>query len=514
MPRASLPHRVAARACALLVLLAWPLAPEAAAQATAEPARATGPAVNRLADLIDAQLDARAFDDAYWGAYVVDLTDNRVLYDRNAAKRFIPASNMKLYSTAAALDVLGPDYRYATRLYADGDVRGGTLMGSLVVRGSGDPTIGGRYTDGDLTQTFRAWADSLKAAGIRRVTGHLIGDDDVFDDRALGQGWQWDDLVWYYGAEISGLQYNEGTINLAVTGTSPGRRARIAVDPDVGYISVDNRTTVTSGGRIREGYARDLSSNAFTVSVSVPAGQVEREAVAVSNPTAYFVRTLKAVLAREGIQVDGDAIDVDAWDGPRPRYDALRRLATHTSPSMATIAEQTNTDSNNLYAEHLLRTVGVAAYTGTEHEAGSARAGVAAMETTLAKAGIDPASLRVSDGSGLSALNRVTPLATVRLLRAMRAHPDPATADAFYDSLPIGGYTGTLKRRYGSGDARGNVRAKTGFITGARTLSGYVTAANGHLIAFSLMCNHYSTRTSRVNQAQDAVVELLADFEG
>ncbi|MEM6326631.1 MAG: D-alanyl-D-alanine carboxypeptidase/D-alanyl-D-alanine-endopeptidase [Bacteroidota bacterium] len=470
--------------------------------------------VAALEDLIDAQLDAEAFDDAYWGAYVVDLTADRVLYDRNAARRFIPASNMKLFSTAALLDALGPDFKYTTRLYADGDVRDGTLLGSLVVRGSGDPTFGGRYTGGDLTRTFRQWADSLKAMGVRRITGDVIGDDDVFDDRALGDGWQWDDLVWYYGAEISGLQYNEGTINLAVHGTRPGERARIEVEPNVGYIQLANRTTTTDGGSIREGYSRDLSSNRFTVTVSVPAGRVEREAVAVSNPTAYFVRTLVAVLRREGIEVDGDAIDVDEWDGGTIDYEDLDRVATHRSPSLKNIIAETNTESNNVFSEHLLRTLGALRYTGDEHIPGSARSGVAAMEPFLNRIGVDPASLRIADGSGLSALNRLTPLATLRLLRAMHEHPNPAIAEAFYDSLPIGGRTGTLERRYGSGDARGNVRAKTGFISGARTLSGYVTAANGHLIAFSLMCNHYSVRTSRVNRAQDAVVELLADLGG
>ncbi|MEM1054964.1 MAG: D-alanyl-D-alanine carboxypeptidase/D-alanyl-D-alanine-endopeptidase [Bacteroidota bacterium] len=502
MHRGLFPTRLAAVCLAALVLTA----PRADAQTTVN--------VTELSALIDTQLDASAFDDAYWGAYVVDLTDDRVLYDRNAARRFIPASNMKLFSTAATLDALGPEFRYTTRLYADGEIRRGTLYGSLVVRGSGDPTFGGRYNGGDLTRTFRQWADSLKAQGVRRISGNVIGDDDVFDDRALGEGWQWDDLVWYYGAEVSGLQYNEGTINLAVHGTSPGDRARIEVDPDVNYIQLVNRTTTTSGGSIREGYDRDLSSNRFVVSVSVPAGRVEREAVAVSNPTRYFVKTLVAVLEREGIEVDGEPIDVDEWDGGAIRYDGLTRIATHLSPTLKNIIAETNTESNNVYAEHLLRTLGSHRYRGSEHVWGSARSGVAAMEPFLNRIGIDPASLRLADGSGLSALNRLTPLATVNLLREMRAHPDPATAEAFYDSLPVGGRTGTLERRYSSGDARGNVRAKTGFISGARTLSGYVTAANGHLIAFSLMCNHYSVRTSRVNRAQDAVVELLADFEG
>ena len=467
-----------------------------------------------LADQIDGVLDDAAFSDAYWGALVVDLTTGQTLYERNADRRFIPASNMKLLTTASILDALGPDFRYTTRLYADGARRGGTLVGSLVVRGSGDPTFGGRYTGGDLTRTFRTWADSLRAAGIRRVAGSVVGDDDVFDDVGLGEGWSWDDLVWAYGAETSGLQFNEGTIELEVRGTTPGAPAAIAVAPQVGdFVRVVNRTTTTDGGAVVEGYHRALGSNDFTVTTAVPAGAVEREALSVVNPTEYFVRTLVAVLRQEGIEVDGDAVDVDEWS-QRPDYDRMDRVATHASPTLASIAGETNTESNNLYAEHLLRTLGAYRYRGADYSVGSAQSGAAAAEPFLRRIGVEPFSLRIADGSGLSALNRLTPRAIIGILKAMEEHPDRRTRDAFYNSLAVGGLTGTIQRRFGSGDARGNVHAKTGFISGARTLSGYVTSDRGHLIAFSLLCNHYSTSTSRVNRAQDQIAEMLADFEG
>ena len=466
-----------------------------------------------LADQIDRVVDADAFSDAYWGVYVVDLDADRVLYDRNATKRFIPASNMKLLTTAAVLDALGPRFRYRTRLYADGPIQNGTLTGGLVVRGAGDPTFGGRYNRGDLTRAFRQWADSLRAAGVRRVQGTVIGDDDVFDNVQLGQGWQWDDLVWYYGAEISGLQFNEGTVHVDVRGTTPGQPARIDANPDFGYVRFVNQTTTTAGGGIQEGYSRALSDNVFTVTTSVPAGQTEVEELSVVNPTDYFVSTMVGVFREQGIDVEAELVDVDEW-GRRPRYETMRRIAVHASPPLAEIVEQTNTDSNNLYAEHLLRTLGSYVYQGRDFPTGSAFAGYAAMEPLLTRLQIDPLSFRVADGSGLSALNRLTPVGIVALLRGMRDHPSRATRDAFVNSLPVGGRTGTLKRRYRSGDARGNVRAKTGYISGVRTLSGYVTAANGHTLAFSLLCNNYTVPTSRVNQAQDQIVEMLADFEG
>jgi len=488
----------------LLALLAL-LLPSAAAQPTSTKAG--------LAALIDEVLDARAFDDAYWGAYVVNLDTGEELYDRNAGRRFIPASNMKLLSTAAAVDALGPGFRYQTRLYAEGDVRDGTLLGSLIVRGAGDPTIGGRYADGDMLRVFRQWADSLRAAGVRRVQGDVIGDDDVFDNVHLGQGWQWDDLKWYYGAEISGLQFNEGTVHVEVHGTSPGSPARIEVEPNYGYARFVNRSTTTSGGSIREGYDRALSDNVFTVTASVPVGRTETEDLSVVNPTAYFVSTLVGVLEERGIDVAGAPVDVDEW-GRRPRYELLARIATHTSPPLADIIKETNESSNNVYAEHLLRTLGAYVYEGVDLPTGSAFAGYEASKPFLERVGVDPESFRVADGSGLSALNRLTPVGLVGVLRGMYQHADRATREAFWNSLAVGGYTGTIRNRYGSGDARGNVRAKTGYISGARTLSGYVRSASGDVLAFSLLCNNYTVSTSTVNRAQDQIVELLADYEG
>lgn len=489
---------------ALLVLLAC--AP-AAAQATFT--RGT------LSDAITEVLGNGDFRDATWGALVVDIATGERLYANNEYRRFIPASNVKLFTTAAVLDALGPDFRYTTRLYADGDVRGGTLHGSLVVRGAGDPTFGGRYTGGDLMMTFRAWADSLSARGIRRITGPVVGDDDVFDDLGLGAGWSWDDLVYGYAAPISGLQFNEGTVTLTARGTTAGQPASLSVVPDLGgYVTLVNRTTTTDGGESQGRYARALAANAYTVSSSLPAGATLTQALAVVNPTDYFVQMLVATLRREGIEVSGEGVDVDTW-GERPAYDRLTRVATYRSPPMSAIVGVTNDDSNNLYAETLMRTLG--AYEGRDSGyfvRGSFEAGWDAAQPILRRLGVDPSAITLADGSGLSNMNRTTPEATVALLIGMYNHPRRDVWDAFYRSLPLGGHTGTLRTRYETGDARGNVRAKTGYISGARTLSGYVTTRTGRILAFSLLCNHYSTRTARVNRAQDAVVELLADYEG
>jgi len=203
---------------------------------------------------------------------------------------------------------------------------------------------------------------------------------------------------------------------------------------------------------------------------------------------------------------------VDDLDRPLD-YGAMQRVATHASPPLSEIVAETNRRSQNLYAEHLLRTLGALRFEG-RGVPGSAEAGVAAMSDFLMSAGIAPEAIRIIDGSGLSFMDRVTPRQLVQVLTAMHAHADPAVRDAFYDSLPVGGESGTLAGRYRSGPARGNVRAKTGFINGVRTLAGYVTSAEGHRLAFALLCNGYSVPTARVNAAQDAVVELLAAYAG
>ena len=469
-----------------------------------------------LARRIDAVLDAAAFEEAFWGVLVVDLETGQTIYTRNADKRFLPASNLKLITTAAALDGLGPDFRYTTGLYFDGEVRGTTLVGDLIIRGSGDPTLGStRFGNDDPLGVFRRWADALKSRGVTRITGNVIGDDNVFDDVPYGLGWAWDDFVYDYGAETSGLTFHEGTINMTVRGTSPGSRAAVSWLPiQTDYIRIDNQSrTLTSGRSTHEGYARELSGNRFTITTEVAAGRRDTEALAIHNPTQYAAHMLRLVLLQEGIGVEGRAIDADDLPSP-PSYLQLDRVASATSPLLAEIVEATNRKSINLFAEHLLRTLGVHRYHGSEAEPGSVEAGVRAMRSMLTEAGISEDELQMVDGSGLSFMNRVTPQALVALLSYMHTHSDSSVRTAFYDSLPLGGHSGTLSGRYPSGDARGNVRAKTGYINGVRTLSGYVTAASGNRLAFSILCNHYATRTSRVSEAQDDVVELLADFAG
>lgn len=473
----------------------------------------TDVSVSDLDRVIGDAIENDAFDGGFWGVAVTNLRTGERLHLRNETQNFMPASNQKLLTTAAALDRLGPDFRYRTRLYTRGTVRDSVLDGDLVVRGAGDPTLGGYEQRRDPTQVFRAWADSLHARGIARITGDVIGDDDVFDDVALGIGWSWDDETFAYSAEMGGLAFNENVISMRVRGERPGRPARITWSPfNTDYVTVDNRSTTLARGRgIDEEYERIRGTNRFVVQTRVAAGRTEREDLAVHNPTRFFVHVLREVLQRRGIAVDGAARDVDEGDA-KPAYASMQRVATYTSIPMREIVITINAESHNLYAEQVLKTLAVAnPPTGTGLPPRSAALGSRAVQMTLGAAGIDTARVQIVDGSGLSRQNLISPAATTALLAHMWTHPDAGVSQAFFNSLPTGGRNGTLEYRFRAGaPANGNVRAKTGTLSNVSALSGVVSSARGTPLAFSIYCNHFVTKSSRVRRAQDAIVNALA----
>jgi serine-type D-Ala-D-Ala carboxypeptidase/endopeptidase (penicillin-binding protein 4) len=508
------------RAAALYLSLAL----LAAAPAAAQPAAAD----RALASAIDAVLADTALADGFWGIHVVDLTSGRTVYSRGAEHNFMPASTMKVLTTAAALEALGPDYRYLTEVFVMGERRGDFVDGHLVVRGAGDPTISDRQftthypTNGDPHAVFRQWADSLAAAGIRRVGGHVIGDDSIFDDELLGRGWAWDDEPTPFAAQISGLSFNEGRLTISTTGTVTGRRADVRVEPDTDFVYIVNRSE-TVGAGARHDVRRDPGSNTIWLESRVPRGETISRTVSVHNPTRFFVHSLRGVLRTAGVAVDGDpVIGSDWWQ--ELDYDRMQRVATHRSPPLAELVAVTNKISQNLYAEHLLRTVGAERCGQARQRAaarnrnperircGSAEAGLIAAEDLFERAGMRTGRMRLADGSGMSPYNMLAPVDLTNLLAYMWQHPDTAVRDAFVHSMAVGGVDGTLRRRFNQGAAHGNVFAKTGTITGARNLAGYVTTASGTPLAFAVMTNMFGTSTATVTRAQDAIVEAVARY--
>ncbi|MCA0270177.1 MAG: D-alanyl-D-alanine carboxypeptidase/D-alanyl-D-alanine-endopeptidase [Bacteroidetes bacterium] len=474
-------------------------------------------AAQRLADRIDAALDQPGLTDGFWGVLVVDATTGQTLYSRNANRRFVPASNTKLYSGATVIDALGPDARFSTRLYASAPIGAdGTLIGDVIFRGGGDPSLGSQPDEDVAVDKFavlRDWAERLRAHGLARVTGNIVGDDDVFDDQALGTGWTWDDEIFYYSAQISGLSFGDNCLDIAIAPTAPGQAGRLTVpDAAEGFATFDNQTvTGPSGSGIREGYVRLPGTNRFVLTSRVAANARDRECVSVQNPTLYAAHALRWALQNAGIRVDGQAVDHDDVSDVPVDYAGQTLLLEHTSEPLRMLLRDMEKFSLNHYAEIFLKHVGRQpngpAPTDDEPLGSTARGLEVMQQGLLRRAGINTERFGLVDGSGLSRMDAVTPSQTVALLRYMHAHPDVAVREAFRDALPVGGVDGTLKNRLAN--LRGRVHAKTGTLTGASALSGYLTTATGRTLVFSLMANQYSAYASQARRAQDSVLTLL-----
>jgi serine-type D-Ala-D-Ala carboxypeptidase/endopeptidase (penicillin-binding protein 4) len=448
-----------------------------------------------------------AFRNAHWGVMVQSVETGEILYRQNAEKLFMPASNNKLVTAAVALSRLKPEYRFHTRIAASGTVGAdGTLRGDLVVVGGGDPAISERFYDNDPTAVFRDWADSLKARGVTRIGGDIVGDDDLFDDVHLGPGWAWDYLGAYYAAEFGALLYNEGAVTFKITpGDSIGAAAHMNSLPPTRYLEVetDIATVADSIGDSIRAERRPFSNDA-RIWGTIWAGQdTVTRYIAPYDPTLFFVTVLAETLESEGIEVAGRPVDMDSLS-PDERGDSLATLFIHESPPLSEIVTPFLKRSQNQIGEMLLRYVGV-----VDSDTGSVAAGRRVVVATLTDWGIPQSRYIYVDGSGLSRYNYLSPDALIRLLRVVARRPE---FEIFYDALPVAGVDGTIEKRMRGTRAEGNARAKTGYIANSRALSGYVTTLDGELLAFSMIVNNFAESVDAAEYLQDLAVERLANF--
>jgi len=468
--------------------------------------------LSELRAAIDQSIVEGDMPNAWWTVKIVEAETGMPWYEKDTGRSFIPASNTKLFTTAAALEILGPDFSYETSIWSDGWVEDGVLKGNLIVRGSGDPVIGGRFNDGDITEAFRAWADSLKALGVTRISGNIVGDDNAFDEIHLGEGWEWDDLTFWYGAEISALSFNDNCVDFRLIAQKEKMPAELAWEPaNTSYVSAVNASlTVAEDHSITEGYFREQGSNRFTFSSLVPQGRTDYESLAVSNPTAFFVHVLRETLVAQGISVGGSSVDIDTTPFS-PSYSSLNHLFSHFSPPLSEIVRVINKRSQNLYAEQVLRTIAVnAPLAGSGLIPGSAAMGISRSKEVYGKAGIDTLRIQLVDGSGLSRHNLITTTMMTNLLRYMRHHPDPSVRSAFLESMSIAGVDGDVRTRMRGTSAEGNARAKSGTVGNASALSGFVTTSDGTELIFSIISNHHTVPATRPRQIQNEIVSLLA----
>ena len=489
---------------------ATPAAPKAPAPRTLEELRA------RLREII-----ARPeFASSRLSVKVASLDTGHVLFEQDAEKWMQPASNMKLYTVAAALDRLTPDYRFVTSVYAAARPdASGTVRGDLTVYGRGDPSYATRFNPEGDTDYYRAigeLASNILRAGVRRVEGDLVGDESYFNGPPLSAGWEWDDLQWWYGAEVSALTVNDNSVDLSVKpGARVGDPCRITVGPSTPLVTVVDRTTTAERGTKRElSVTRPLGQNTIEVRGTMPVDDRGFTAsVAVSRPALVFATMLRTALESRGVVITGQTRTVDAQgraDNHQPLpVSSLVEIATRQSPPLSVIAAKTLKPSQNLYAELILRALGKA--TAADPRQTSEEAGIEAVKKFLAKAGIDPGKVSMLDGSGLSRADLVTADATLRLLMYMNTHP---AGTVFREALPVAGVDGTLRNRMKGTPAQGNVRAKTGTLGTASSLSGYLFSAAGERLVFSLMVNNPPRDLDAHAAFNDIVAVLLASFAG
>jgi D-alanyl-D-alanine carboxypeptidase/D-alanyl-D-alanine-endopeptidase (penicillin-binding protein 4) len=492
-------------------LLATLLLAAQAASAQAAAAQAPAPSLpDPLRTRLDAVLDDPSLARGFTGAVVVAAGTRPTeavrqglfglapylgnarpeLYARNADRSFVPASNLKLFTTAAALDRLGADHTFATWLFAAPlDAEGG--VPALYLVGGGDPSLGHAQ--------LRQLAQNARAAGLRKVRGPVVGDGSRY--RGLyPNGWTVDDLVWYYAPEVTGLCLNRNQVDIAVgPGAAVGEPATVSVTPAGRHVRIRNEVRTTAAGQpLAVQFVRAEATGEIVLRGAAPLGQKPiSEGVAVIDTPAYAASALIDALRAEGITVAGEARQGLAPGG-------ARELARVESPALGVLIQRLLKRSDNLYAEVLLRELG-RAYAGE----GTVAAGVQGVLAFLQRSGIGADGVRLSDGSGLSRYNLVTPYAVAGVLRAMAQHPH---REAWFAALPIAGVDGTLANRMKGTAAERRVRAKTGYLSGRTSLSGYITTQGGDLLIASTLFNHYQAPTDTARGLHDRFFVALSEW--
>lgn len=448
------------------------------------------------------------------GVKVVSLDSGKVVFEENSTKLLRPASNMKLYTVAAALDRLTPDFRFATSVYANARPNNsGVVRGDVTIFGRGDPSLAARFNNGDYFKSINDLAAKIAAAGVKRIEGDLVGDESYFVGPKYGSGWEWDDLTWYYGAEVSALTVNDNALDLFVKpGAEVGKPALITTGPPDPLMTIVNRvTTAAKGTRRQLSVYRGLNENTVTVTGSIALDdRGYTGGIGISHPALLFVYLLRAALAQKGVTVTGKSRIVSDVTSTSNKVE----LASLQSPPFSVVAAQTLKPSQNLYTELILRTLGkvtppppvTSILPPTSEDLG-----LEAVKTFLKSAGIRPESLVLSDGSGLSRNDMITAEASVQLLVYMSRHQ---YGEVFRNALPIAGVDGTLRNRLRGTTAENNLRAKTGSLSSAASLSGYVTTAASEKLAFSIMVNNYPSDVEPRTACIDPIALLLASFTG
>lgn len=434
-----------------------------------------------------------------WGAMVISLSRGDTLFAANADKPYVPASTMKLLTTAIALEKLGPDHTFSTDVLRDGTVdKDGVVHGNLIIRGDGDPSLSPRFVRGGPSAPMDMLAQLTSAAGITKVTGDLIADASAFESRIIPEGWLSRYAGSAYAAPFSALSLNENIVVVSITPTGVGGAATVALEPETRGITVTNTVRTVAGGGVRVS-SRRVSDDRVIVSGTIGsrAGQ-RRYQLVVGDPVLFTAGAYRAALEAKGITIGGN-IRV----GPTTPQATI--VSSMPSPPLSRLVALMNRESINHYAEMIWRD---AARGPQRNLIGSAQTADSTLQQFLTRqVGSAPGSVVATDGSGLSVLDRVTPRAMVQLLAYGHSAP---WASAFHASLPVAGESELLRHRMKSTPAQGNLHAKTGTTNAVIGLSGYVTAENGEILAFAFLYN--GTDRFNARETIDAMGPTMAGW--
>jgi serine-type D-Ala-D-Ala carboxypeptidase/endopeptidase (penicillin-binding protein 4) len=509
--------------------------------APAQPASPNPSPTTPLSKAIAGILADPTLSHAHWGISVI-APDGASIYKLNDGQSFEPASNAKLFTTAAAFAVFSPESRFKTNVVARGTLDpDGTLRGDIVIEGSGDPSISGRSwpyvgkteRPNPPLQALEDLADQIAKRGlVHKVTGRVVGDDSFFPFERYGAGWAWDDLQWEYGAPASALSVNDNSVYLdLMPGAAPGDPIAVAWNPAVPYYALENSAvTGPPSPKPQIGVDRQLGSKIVRLYGTLPVNSKGMHlALAIEDPAQFAAAAFRQMLLDRGIAVVGpptaqhsyptttdEFLEVSQMplSSPLPSQKSLvevpvasneNLLASHTSPPLGQDLTVINKVSQNLHVELLLRDLGKAVLNDGPNDE-LAAAGARVVRQFLVGAGIDPSDFVFFDGSGLSPQDLITPRAATTLLAYAARQP---WGEAFRQTLPIAGVDGSLSGRFTQSPLKGKLFAKTGTLFEVNALSGYLIARSGKTVILSVLCNDHDPSSEATRKAADRIVEAI-----
>jgi len=491
---------------------------------TANPSIAPGQTLESLQAKIRQRISVPDVRHGRVGIKIVSLNTEKVVFDNDADKYFMPASNMKNFTVAAALEKLGPDFKFVTSVYsASKPDASGTVKGDLNILGRGDVSISTLFAtrppnDPEIYyERLDRLADAIVASGVRRVEGNLIADESYFNGNPIPESWEWEELQWYDGAEISSFPINNNAVDLNVRGTHAGQPCIVSIMPPTTLYQVAN--ICTTGGSSRAIVVKKaLERNAVTVSGTMPANESWIGYLTVTHPAELFIALLKERLAKKGVTLTGDA-RVLPRPGRKPPATTTPpfsvipvEIARLESPPFREVAAKTMKPSQNMFTETILWTLGEQFGRQSSWTTDSSRLGLNVVRSFMNQAGIPEDSVIQYDGSGLSRHDLVTPNAVVALYTYMAKQS--RNAQVWRDSMAVGGVDGTLRNRFKGTVAVGNIRGKTGTLDQVSALSGYVTTAGGEQLVVSIIVNNVTGESRTRTALIDDIVIAVAGFNG